>query len=173
MQQTYSQADVPNIEGARVAILQAKWYAEHTDTLVVHATRVLVDAGVESDAIDHHVVPGSYELPLAAKRLAEMQCYDAVIVIGAIIKGQTYHFEMIVDTCTDLLGKVMYDYDLPILMEVLAVMNEEQLIARASDNDQNKGIEAAMAAAEIIAWRRGNPKPIPLTDFPTTPIQNA
>lgn len=170
MQQTQSTTGIPQVEGARIAILQARWYSEHTDLMVKHAKETLGKAGVAEGDVDVHVVPGSYELPLAAKRLAEQGKYDAVIVIGAIIKGQTYHFEMIVDTCTDLLGRVMYDYDLPILMEVLAVMTKEQLVARSSDDEHNKGIEAAVAAAEIIAWRRANPKPIPLDSFPNQPI---
>lgn len=170
MQQAQSTTGIPQITGARVAILQAKWYSEHTDLMVKHAKETLAKAGVGEEDVDVHLVPGSYELPLAAKRLAEQGKYDAIIVIGAIIKGQTYHFEMIVDTCTDLLGRVMYEYDVPVLMEVLAVMTKEQLIARSSDDENNKGIEAAVAAAEIVAWRRANPKPIPLDQFPNKPI---
>jgi 6,7-dimethyl-8-ribityllumazine synthase len=70
------------------------------------------------------------------------------------MKGETLHFDMIVDECTRGLGQVMLQYDTPIILEVIPIMNIEQLQERCGDNDFNKGIEAALATADMIAWRR-------------------
>jgi len=86
MQTQYSLENLPKIPNSRVAILQAKWYSEITDSLVEKATLVLKEA--ECENIEHHILPGSLELPLAAKALIEAtpQKYDAIICVGGIIK---------------------------------------------------------------------------------------
>jgi 6,7-dimethyl-8-ribityllumazine synthase len=73
------------------------------------------------------------------------------------MKGETAHFELILDMIAQGFVRVMHDSGVPIITEVLPVMNREQLIARSSDNEHNKGIEAAQACIDIIAWRRANP----------------
>tara|TARA_B100000242_G_scaffold291797_1_gene265773 strand:+ start:641 stop:1024 length:384 start_codon:yes stop_codon:yes gene_type:complete len=120
-------------------------------------TRVLAQAGYTK--IDVHTLPGSLEVPLAARDLlAEDSAghIDAVICFGVIIKGDTLHFEMISQESMRGLGAVMHEFRRPVIVEILPVFTEQQAIDRASDDDFNKGIEAAVAAIEMIAWRRAN-----------------
>jgi len=153
MQTTYEASTVPVISGAHIGILQAKWYGEKTGTMVDRCAAILESAG---STTERHVVPGSLELPISAQILiAESgRRFDAVVCFGAIVQGDTYHFEMVADECTRGLGAVSRATGVPILSEVLAVRDLGQLDARTGDDDQNKGIEAALAAAELIAWRR-------------------
>jgi 6,7-dimethyl-8-ribityllumazine synthase len=148
---------IPQIPGARIAILQAKWYREHVDNMVKKCEEILAMAGCEKP--EHHILPGSLELPLAAQTLIrsgvnQKKPYDAVICFGAIMKGETYHFEMIMDECIRGLGQVMLAENTPIIVEVIPVTKLEQLIARSQNDAFNKGVEAALAAAEIVTWRK-------------------
>lgn len=157
MQTEYQLQSLPKIPGARVAILQAKWYREYVDKMVAKCVDLLL--ATDCPRPEHHILPGSLELPLAAQTLVRQAKrvgapYDALICFGAILKGETDHFEMIRDECIRGLGQVMLAEDVPIIVEVLPVANLEQLTARTSDNEFNKGIEAAIAAVEIISWRR-------------------
>jgi 6,7-dimethyl-8-ribityllumazine synthase len=154
MKTAHSTVDIPKITEARIAILQSKWYREHTDKLVKKCVETLTPS--ECSEPDIHLLPGALELPLAARRLARQRGYEAIICFGAIMKGDTYHFEMIVDECIRGLGQVMLEEDIPILVEVLPVTSIEQLVTRCADDEFNKGIEAALATAEIIHWRRHN-----------------
>lgn len=156
MQVHLDPTSIPQIPGARVAILQAKWYREHIDKMVERCVTILTEAGCPTP--EHHILPGSLELPLAAQALIRSapqdKPYDAIICFGAIMKGETYHFEMIMNECIRGLGQVMLSENVPIIVEVIPVTKLEQLIARSQDDDFNKGVEAALATAEIIAWRR-------------------
>jgi 6,7-dimethyl-8-ribityllumazine synthase len=148
--------DIPAIPGARIAILQAKWYRAQVDQMVDMCRGLLAKAGAAEP--EHHILPGSLELPLAAQALIRGRAgdtpLDAVICFGAIMKGDTYHFEMISNECIRGLGEVMLSEGVPIIVEVIPVTTVEQLVARSQDDRFNKGIEAALAAAEIIEWRR-------------------
>ena len=157
MQTILDPSTIPQVSGARVAILQAKWYREQMDNMVATCVRHLKAAGVPEP--EHHILPGSLELPLAAQSLVRAarqagQPFEAVICFGGILKGDTYHFEMIMDQCTRGFGHVTLNEEVPIIMEVIPVTAVEQLAARSKDDAFNKGIEAALAAAEIIHWRR-------------------
>ena len=148
---------MPKIPNARVVILQGKWYREHIDKMVKKTVDLLVAA--ECPRPDVHVLPGSLELPLAAQALIQKgkkdgSPYDAVICFGGIMKGETYHFDMIMNMCADGFNKVMLEEHTPIIMEVLPIANIQQLEARSRDDAFNKGVEAAIATAEIIDWRR-------------------
>jgi 6,7-dimethyl-8-ribityllumazine synthase len=154
MKKLQNQKATVAIPQARIAIIQSGWHDEHTDRIVQTCTERLLVAGCE--AVDLHRVPGCYEIPFAAKQLAKIKRYDALIAVGAIIKGETDHYQVILDTCVRELGKVMYDFDIPVIMEILPVHSLNHLIERSS-GEQNKGIEAAHAAAEIIAWQRQLP----------------
>jgi 6,7-dimethyl-8-ribityllumazine synthase len=152
MQHSYASQKIPTIAGANIAILQSKWHKEHTDVMLRKCVELLKSAGAKEPEV--HVLPGALELPLAAQRLLRTRKkYDALIAIGAIIKGDTFHFEMVMNMCMDGLNRVMLAEDVPIIVEVLPVSSLDQLLARCGDNDQNKGLEAAIAAAEIICWR--------------------
>jgi len=145
------------IHGARIAILQSSWYREYSDSMVKKCADVLTSAG--SLQPDIHILPGSLELPLAAQRIARKKdnAYDAIICFGVVMKGGTHHYEMVLYSCIHGLTQVMLNEDIPIIMEILPVTTEQQIIERTSDDNYNKGIEAAHAAIETIAWRRNNP----------------
>lgn len=156
MQVKLDPKSIPSIPGARVAILQAKWYREQIDMMVAKCVSILRTADCPEP--EHHILPGSLELPLAARYLirnaTKDKPYDAIVCFGAIMKGETYHFDMIMDECTRGLGQVMLSEDVPIIIEVIPVSTVDQLVARSKDDEFNKGIEAALATAEIIDWRR-------------------
>jgi 6,7-dimethyl-8-ribityllumazine synthase len=154
MKTSYDHSAIPQIPNARIAILQSKWYREYTDKLVEKCKFVLSHSCCLDPVV--HVLPGALELPLAAKHLClyDKHKYDAIICIGAIMKGETYHFEMILNECIRSLGQVMLEQNIPILVEILPVTSTAHLSERCGDNEYNKGIEAALAAAEIIHWRR-------------------
>src|SRR5262245_29465457 len=117
MKKSYLQTAIQEVPGARVAVLQARWHGEHTGRMVEACKELLEQA--RCAAVDLHQVHGSYELPLAAKTLAKLKRYDAIVVIGAIVKGDTDHYKVILDTCIRELGRVMYDFEIPIIMELL------------------------------------------------------
>lgn len=165
MQQAIDVAALPNVPGAKVVILRSKWYAEIVDSL--HAKCVATLAAKRVKNVATHVLPGSFEFPIAAEMLMR-RAYgdgpsggtgffrsppDAIICLGVVLKGDTYHFEMIVDECVRGLGSVSRKYGVPIINEVLPVTDIAQAEARAADDEFNKGIEAAAAAIEIIHWR--------------------
>lgn len=153
MKTSYSRSQAPQIVGAHIAIIQSKWYREYTDKMVGPCKKLLEEAGAAR--VEVHVLPGSLELPLAAQTLARgSDKPDAIIAFGAIIKGDTYHFEMVMNECSQGLARVSLECDIPVISEVLPCTQVDQLIKRSSDDDFNKGIEAAVAAAEMIVWRR-------------------
>ena len=118
--------------------------------------------------IDEYILPGCLEIPLAARDLLAEDArnlgdlpdnkaenkIDAIVCFGIIVKGDTLHFEMISEESMRGLGSVMHDFRRPILVEILPVFEMQQAIDRSSNDEFNKGIEAAVAAIEMVAWRR-------------------
>jgi 6,7-dimethyl-8-ribityllumazine synthase len=151
MKKTYETKAEISIPNSRIAILQGRWHEEHTDLMADACVKLLSEAGCEK--IDRFKVPGCYEIPLAAKKLAKLERYDAIVTFGAIVKGDTDHYQVLLDTCIRELGRVMYDFEIPIIMEVLPVFKLEDLIARTK-GENNKGLEAGHAAIEAIVWHR-------------------
>lgn len=150
MKKTYDASDIKQIDGARIAIVQSTWHKEHLDKMSSACKSLLEESGATVDIFE---VPGCYEIPLSAKLLAKRKQYDAIAVFGIIVKGDTDHYEIILQTCIRELGKVMYDYEIPIIMEILPVKDINHAIER-STGDNNKGIEAAQAAVNIIRLHR-------------------
>jgi 6,7-dimethyl-8-ribityllumazine synthase len=151
MKKAYDQSLSASVAGARVAIVQGAWHKEHSDRMVAVSREMLEGAGCEN--VDVYLVPGVYEIPLTAKKLAKTGRYDAIIVYGIIVKGDTDHYEVLLQTNIRELGRVMYDYEVPIIMEILPVFKIEDAVARTM-GDGNKGIEAAQATIDIIALYR-------------------
>jgi 6,7-dimethyl-8-ribityllumazine synthase len=139
--------------GLRVAILATRWHTQVTDALVDGAHRALRGARVEDLALLR--VPGAFELPIAAKTLAQ-QRYDAVIALGVVIRGGTPHFEYVCRAVTDGLTRVALDTGVPIGFGVLTCDNEEQALDRCglAGSSEDKGQEAAMAAVETALLLR-------------------
>ena len=154
MQQAIDIDALPRLTSpTRVVILRSKWYADIVAGLHAKCFEVLTAKGV--DDVVTHTLPGSFEFPFAANELVNTQGrLDAIICLGVVLKGDTYHFEMIVDECVRGLGAVSRAARVPIINEVLPVTDIAQAESRARDDEFNKGIEAAAAAVEIIHWRR-------------------
>ncbi len=156
MKTTVDTSSLPQISNpGQVHILCSKWYPELVQSLAGACDAVLRQHGF--DQVHIHTLPGSLELPLAARDLlAEDRAgnIDAIICFGIIVKGETYHFEMISNECIRGLGEVMHEFRRPVIVEVIPVTEMAHAEARSADDEFNKGIEAAVAAIEMVAWRR-------------------
>lgn len=155
-QVSYSLTDVPLTPGARVAIVYSKWYGEISLSMIERCQEILRRAGCEEAEV--HRLPGCLEIPLAVRRLVKRDSkIEAVIVFGVIVKGDTYHFDIVKDLCMSGLERVSFECDIPIINEILPVNKIEDAQSRASNDDKNKGLEAGLAAAQVIDWRRRHP----------------
>lgn len=144
---------IPQIPDARIGIIASKWHPECVGPMIERCVAALKKNGATN--VDVHYLPGCYELPLAARRLFQKNAsLEAVIAFGVIVKGDTDHYEMIRDECMRGFSNVMFEFDKPIVMEVLAVSDIKIAEVRSKDDEKNKGLEAAVAACEIISWRR-------------------
>jgi 6,7-dimethyl-8-ribityllumazine synthase len=157
-QTEYFLEGLPSTPGARVEIVCSKWYPEISQAMTRRCVDVLKAAGCLEPRV--HVVPGCLEIPLSVRRLMQRDpSIEAVVVFGVILKGDTYHFDIVKDLCMSGLERVGFECDVPIINEILPVSRIEDAQARAGDNSKNKGIEAGLAAVEIINWRRRHPLP--------------
>jgi 6,7-dimethyl-8-ribityllumazine synthase len=143
--------------GLRVAVVAAQWHPVVMDGLVAGALRGLAEAGVDEPLLVR--VPGSFELPVAAARLARSG-YDAVVALGVVIRGGTPHFEYVCAAATDGLTRVAVDTGVPVGFGVLTCDDEQQALDRAGlpGSHEDKGREAALAAvATAVALRDAVP----------------
>jgi 6,7-dimethyl-8-ribityllumazine synthase len=139
-----------NIRSARIALLVSRFNSFIVESLLSGAIDTLKRHGAEDHDLQIVRVPGAFEMPLAAQRLAASQRYDAIIALGAVIRGGTPHFEYVAGECTKGLATVSMQYDVPVAFGVLTVDSIEQAIERAGTKAGNKGAEAAMSAIEMI-----------------------
>ena len=135
--------------GRRVAVVAARFNEVVTAKLVEGALAGLSKHGVADDAIDVAWVPGAFEIPLVAERLARSGRYDAVICLGAVIRGETAHFELVANEAARGVAAAMRETGVPLVFEVLATDDLAQAEARAGGAHGNKGWEAAEAALEM------------------------
>jgi len=133
----------------RVAIVVGRWHAFIADKLLQGALAAINESGIDDSQIDIIYVPGSYEVPLAVKRVANIGQHKAIVTLGVIIKGDTPHFDFVAGECARGIADVTLEYDLPIGFGVLTVNNVDQALARAEEGEANKGREAALAALEM------------------------
>ena len=119
--------------------------------LVEGALDTLRRHGISDDDVTIVRVPGAYEMPLAVKRVAETGEYDAIIALGAVIRGGTPHFEYVAGECVKGVGAVSLEYSIPVAFGVLTVDSIEQAIERSGTKAGNKGAEAAMSAYEMVS----------------------
>ncbi|MBA3712705.1 MAG: 6,7-dimethyl-8-ribityllumazine synthase [Pyrinomonadaceae bacterium] len=139
-----------NAAGFRFAIISSRWNDFLTARLVEGAFDALVRLGAGEDAIEHYRVPGSFEIPLLARKVAGMGKFDAVICVGTIIRGQTPHFEYIASEVTKGIAQAAMETGVPVLYGVITADTLEQAIDRAGVKAGNKGFEAAMSAVELV-----------------------
>ena len=148
------EGDLRAAEGARFAIIASRWNPRITDALVAGARRTFADNGVAEAAVDVLRVPGAWELPLAAARVAAARHHVAIVALGCVVRGETRHFEHVADECARGLMRVALDHRVPVLNGVLAVEREADARSRAGGTHGNKGEEVARAAVEMAAMMR-------------------
>lgn len=135
---------------ARFAIIASRWNPGIVDVLVEGARRALVEHGVDEASIELLRVPGAWEIPVLAARLAATEQYSAILALGCVVRGDTRHYEQVADGCSNGLMRVALDYRVPVLNGVLAVEQHADAQARAGGVHGNKGEEVALAALEMI-----------------------
>lgn len=149
-----SEVSFADLDGSdvRIGIIRTRWNDEHVSNLVDGAKKALAECKVEEDNIFETEVPGSFELPLAAKFLAMSGTVDAVICAGVLIKGDTMHFEYICDAVSKGIMNVGIQTNLPVVFGVLTCMDEEQVKKRSS-GDNNHGYDWGKTAVEMALLR--------------------
>ena len=143
------EGDLRARDGARFAIIASRWNPRITDALVAGARKAFADHGVAEAAVDVVRVPGAWELPLAAARIAAANTHVAVVALGCVVRGDTRHYEQVADGCSEGLMRVALDYRLPVCNGVLAVEDHADAEKRAGGSHGNKGEEAAQVAIEM------------------------
>ncbi|MGY4878737.1 6,7-dimethyl-8-ribityllumazine synthase [Vreelandella aquamarina] len=138
----------------RYVIVVGRFNHHVVDSLVEGAVDSLVRHGVDSEQIQIVHVPGAWELPLAVKKVLKTVKPDAVIALGAVIRGGTPHFEYVAGGCNTAMNSLQLEFDTPVANGVLTVESIEQAIERAGTKAGNKGTEAAMAAMEMVSLLR-------------------
>jgi 6,7-dimethyl-8-ribityllumazine synthase len=142
----------------RVAIVVTRWNDLVTERLLDGANDALHRHGVDEKNIDVAWVPGAYELPLAAKRMAASHQYDAVICLGTVIRGATTHYDLVAGQAANGITRASLDTDVPVIFGVLTTENIEQALERAGTKAGNKGFEAACVAIEMARLLATLPK---------------
>ena len=132
-------------EGLRIGIVQARFNADVGHGLLSSCLAELKRLGVADEDILHVTVPGALEVPLALQKMAETQQFDALVALGAVIRGETYHFELVSNESGAGITRIGLDYGMPIANAILTTENDEQAEARMAE----KGAESARVAVEM------------------------
>ncbi|MCX7089711.1 MAG: 6,7-dimethyl-8-ribityllumazine synthase [Methylococcales bacterium] len=138
------------VQGAKFCIVASRFNSFIVEQLESGAIDALVRHGAARSNIEVVRAPGAFELPMVVQRVAASKKYDAIIAIGAVIRGGTPHFEYVAGECVKGLAQVSLQYDIPVSFGVLTVDSIEQAIERAGTKAGNKGAEAAMSAIEMV-----------------------
>jgi 6,7-dimethyl-8-ribityllumazine synthase len=144
------QVDEPDGQGLRVGVVVARFNQAVTDALLAGALEALGKHGVAEDEVDVAIVPGAFELPLCAQRLAATGRYDALVCLGAVVRGETPHFDYVASEAARGVGEVSRRYDLPVSFGILTTDDMEQALARAGGGHGNRGYDAAVTALEMV-----------------------
>jgi len=142
-----------NARQRRIAIAVARFNEQVTGMMLDGCRQTLLEAGLAEQDLEIHQVPGAWELPLACQLLAGSGRFHAVIAIGAVIRGETAHFDFISAECAAGLQRVGLDTGVPVAFGVLTAENGDQALERADPARKNKGREAALAALDMIALK--------------------
>ena len=137
-------------EGFRFAVVSSRWNDFLTARLVEGALDALARLGADEGAVEHFRVPGSFEIPLVALKLAQSGRFDAVVCLGTVIRGQTPHFEYVAGEVTKGIAHAALQTGVPVLYGIVTADTLEQAIDRAGVKAGNKGFEAAMSAVEMV-----------------------
>jgi 6,7-dimethyl-8-ribityllumazine synthase len=140
--------------GLSIALLATRWNTDIVNALLAGARRCLKEHGLSDEQIREFHAPGAYELPLACEMLLERGAVDAIIAVGAVIRGDTPHFDFVAGECSRGLMDVQLRHRKPIGFGVLTVNDHGQAVARAGNGNDNKGYECASAVLEMLALSR-------------------
>ena len=138
-------------KGVKIGIVVARFNDFITSKLLDGAVDGLIRHGVEEDNIETAWVPGAFEIPLIAAKMAKSGKYDAVICLGAVIRGATTHYDYVCNEVAKGVASVSLNTELPIIFGVITTENIEQAIERAGTKAGNKGYEAAVSAVEMVS----------------------
>ena len=137
-------------QGQRIGIVAARFNEFITSKLLSGAEDSFVRHGGNTDDLEVAWVPGSFEIPLVAKKMADSGRYDAVVCLGAVIRGATPHFDMVANEATKGIAKVGLDSNVPVIFGVLTTDSIEQAVERAGTKAGNKGFDAMTTAIEMV-----------------------
>ena len=138
-------------QGKKFALIAARFNDFITDRLVGGAVDALTRSGVNDEDIDIVKVPGAFEIPLIAKKLAKKETYDAIICLGAVIRGATPHFDYVSSEVSKGVALVGLEFETPVIFGILTTDTIEQAIERAGTKSGNKGWDAAITAIEMAS----------------------
>lgn len=138
-----------NGSGKKFAIIASRFNELITSQLISGANDCLIRHGVDSNSIELFWVPGAFEIPYAAKRLAQKKEFDSIICLGAVIRGATSHFDYVASEVSKGIAALSLSEELPIIFGVLTTEDLEQALERAGSKAGNKGFDAAMTALEM------------------------
>ncbi len=138
-------------QGGRFCLVSSRFNSFIVEQLEAGAIDALVRHGADRDDIALVKAPGAFELPMVVQRVAAQKQFDAIIALGAVIRGGTPHFEYVAGECVKGIAQVALNYDVPVAFGVLTVDTIEQAIERAGTKAGNKGAEAALSAVEMVS----------------------
>jgi 6,7-dimethyl-8-ribityllumazine synthase len=138
------------VQGARFCIVASRFNSFIVDHLVAGAVDALLRHGAKKEDIHLVKTPGAYELPLAVQKAAASKRYDAIVAVGAVIRGSTPHFDYVAGECVKGISSISLKHEIPVAFGVLTVDTIEQAIERAGTKAGNKGAEAALSAIEMV-----------------------
>lgn len=133
-----------------LALIATRWNHLIVDRLIEGAQTAFIQHGGKEDNLELYLVPGSFEIPLVAKRLAESGRFDAVVCLGAVIRGATDHYDFVAGNASSGLARVSLETGIPVTFGILTTDTIEQAIERAGTKAGNKGVEAVLAAIETV-----------------------
>lgn len=146
---THHEGELRAPPGSRFAIIASRWNPRITDALVDGACRTFAEHGVAGEALDVVRVPGAWEIPQVAARMAAASQHAAIVALGCVVRGDTRHYEHVADRCADGLMRVSLDFGVPVSNGVLAVDDAVDAEHRAGGSHGNKGVECALVAMEM------------------------
>lgn len=135
----------------QVGIVFSNWHTDIVESLLHGAMKACLEKGITEDRIQMFSVPGAFEIPQMVEKLARTRKFHALITAGCVIRGETGHYDLIVDTVSRSLDEIGRKYEVPVTFGVLTVENMDQALDRAGGTKGNKGEEAAHAALELAA----------------------
>ena len=139
------------INKKKFALVAGRFNSFVVEHLITGAKEALLKHGADEADIELYYVPGAFEIPLALKKIANTKKFDAIVALGAVIRGGTPHFEYVAGECVKGISKMSLEYEIPIAFGVLTVDTVEQAVERSGANSENKGAEAAESVIRMIS----------------------